>query len=105
MIAWLYLSVLGPFETFRFMRLALVGCIALALAQGPIGTLLLLRRMGLVGDLLSHAVMPGAAIGFLAAGYSLAALSLGGVLTGLLVAGLAGFAGRVRAERHEARLA
>jgi hypothetical protein len=36
--------------------------------------------------------MPGAALGFLYAGYSLAALTLGGVLTGLAVAGLAALA-------------
>jgi zinc/manganese transport system permease protein len=100
----LYSLAVGPFESFGFMRLALVGCVALAVAQGPIGTLLLLRRMSLVGDLLSHAVMPGAALGFLAAGYSLAALSLGGVLTGLLVAGLAGLAGQLRPDRREASL-
>jgi len=51
MIAWLYSSGVGPFESFGFMRLALVGCVALAVAQGPIVTLLLMRLMGLVGDL------------------------------------------------------
>jgi zinc/manganese transport system permease protein len=95
----------APFASFGFMRQALVGCIALAVAQGPIGTLLLLRRQSLAGDLLSHAVMPGAALGFLAAGYSLMALSLGGLLTGLLVGGLAGLTQRLLPERREASLA
>src|ERR1044071_3156616 len=104
MNASLWALGVAPFAGFGFMRLALVGCIALAVAQGPIGTLLLMRRQGLVGDLLSHAVMPGAALGFLAAGYSLAALSLGGALTGLLVAGLAGLVGRWLPERSEASL-
>jgi zinc/manganese transport system permease protein len=64
------------------------------------------RRQSLVGDLLSHAVMPGAALGFLAVGYySLTALSLGGLLTGLLVGGLAGLLGRFLPERQEASLA
>jgi zinc/manganese transport system permease protein len=96
---------IAPFASFGFMRQALVGCVALAVAQGPIGTLLLLRRQGLVGDLLSHAVMPGAALGFLAAGYTLAALSLGGLFTGLLVAGLAGLTQRLLPDRREASLA
>ena len=65
----------GPFASFGFMRMALVACVALALASGPIGILILLRRMSLDGDVLSHAVMPGAALGFLYAGYSLAALT------------------------------
>ena len=38
-----------------------VACLALALSNGTIGTLLVLRRMGLDGDVLGHAVMPGAA--------------------------------------------
>jgi zinc/manganese transport system permease protein len=105
MSSTLWSQAIGPFTSFGFMRQALVGCAALALAQGPIGTLLLLRRQSLVGDLLSHAVMPGAALGFLAAGYSLAALSLGGLLTGLLVGGLAAGLGALFPERREAGLA
>ena len=62
--------ILEPFETLAFMRAALVACVALALANGAIGTLLVLRRMGLDGDVLGHAVMPGAAVGFLYAGPS-----------------------------------
>jgi zinc/manganese transport system permease protein len=84
-LGWL----IGPFEAFSFMRIALVASFALALANGPIGTILLMRRESLSGYVLSHAVMPGAALGFLYAGYSLAALSFGGLLTGLVVAGLA----------------
>lgn len=106
MSATVWSWLVTPFASFGFMRLALVGCIALAVAQGPIGTLLLLRRQSLVGDLLSHAVMPGAALGFLAVGYySLTALSLGGLFTGLLVGGLAGLLGRFLPERQEASLA
>ncbi len=54
-----------PFETLGFMRSALVACLALALANGAVGTLLLLRRMSLDGDVLGHAVMPGAAVGYI----------------------------------------
>jgi len=100
-----YGFLIGPFESFGFMRTALVACLALALANGPIGTLLLLRRMSLEGDVLSHAVMPGAALGFLYAGYSLAALSLGGFLTGALVAASAGLVARFRPKRQEVNLA
>jgi zinc/manganese transport system permease protein len=100
-----YGFLIGPFESFGFMRTALVACFALALANGPVGTLLLLRRMSLEGNVLSHAVMPGAALGFLYAGYSLAALSLGGFLTGALVAGSAGLVARFRPKRPEVSLA
>jgi zinc/manganese transport system permease protein len=100
-----YGLLIEPFASFGFMRTALVACVALALANGPIGTLLLLRRMSLEGDVLSHAVMPGAALGFLYAGYSFAALSFGGFVTGALVAGSAGFFARLHPKRREASLA
>ena len=100
-----YDFLISPFASFGFMRTALVACFGLALASGPLGTLLLLRRMSLEGDVLSHAVMPGAAVGFLYAGYSLAALSLGGFLTGALVAGSAGLIARFRPKRPEVSLA
>src|ERR1700752_713383 len=83
------------------MRAALVACVALGLANGAIGTLLVLRRMSLDGDVLGHAVMPGAAIGFLYAGPSPTWLSLGGLAIGLAVAALAGHARR-RSVRHDA---
>ena len=82
--------IVEPFETLAFMRGALVACLALALANGALGTLLVLRRMSLDGDVLGHAVMPGAAVGFLYAGPSQVWLSLGGLTSGLAVAALAG---------------
>jgi zinc/manganese transport system permease protein len=97
--------LVDPFAAYGFMRLALVACAALALANGPVGVLLLARRMSLAGDLLGHAVMPGAALGFLLAGYALWALSLGGFVTGLLVGLLATLVGRMSAAQQEAGLA
>lgn len=85
----LHALLIEPFESLAFMRGALVACLALALANGAVGTLLVLRRMSLDGDVLGHAVMPGAAIGFLYAGPSPMWLSLGGFASGLAVAALA----------------
>ena len=82
--------ILEPFQTLAFMRAALVACLALALMNGAVGTLLVLRRMSLDGEVLGHAVMPGAAVGFLYAGPSPLWLSLGGLASGLAVAALAG---------------
>lgn len=81
---------IAPFQEFGFMRRALVACLALGLGAGPVGVLLMLRRMSLVGDALSHAVLPGAALGYLAAGLSLPAMGVGGVAAGLAVALLSG---------------
>ncbi len=91
--------IVEPFETLAFMRAALVACLALALANGAVGTLLVLRRMTLDGDVLGHAVMPGAAIGFLYAGSSPTWLSLGGLASGLAVAALAGLLTSEQARR------
>jgi zinc/manganese transport system permease protein len=93
-----------PFASFGFMRIALVACFALALANAPIGTLLLMRRESLDGNVLSHAVMPGAALGFLYAGYSLAALTIGGLLTGIAVAALAALSAGSRWQRQDSSL-
>ena len=101
----LYDLAFGPFAEFGFMRRALVGCLALALGGGPIGTLLVIRRMSLMGDALSHAVLPGAALGFLLGGLSLPAMSLGGVCAGLAVALLSGLVTRLTPLREDASFA
>ncbi|MCF8470907.1 MAG: metal ABC transporter permease [Parvibaculum sp.] len=100
-----YSALVEPFVEYGFMRRALIACMALALGSGPIGTFLVLRRMSLMGDALSHAILPGAAIGFLVAGLSIWAMSAGGLVAGLAVAGLAGLISRVTALREDASLA
>jgi zinc/manganese transport system permease protein len=74
-----------PFVEFEFMRRALVGSIALALSGPPLGLFLILKRMSLTGDAMAHAILPGAALGYLAAGLSLGAMTLGGLVAGLIV--------------------
>ncbi|MES1990732.1 MAG: metal ABC transporter permease [Pseudomonadota bacterium] len=101
----LYAQFIAPFADYGFMRRALIACLALALGSGPIGTFLVLRRMSLMGDAMSHAILPGAAIGFLVAGLSLWAMSLGGLAVGLAVALLAGLISRVTDLREDASLA
>lgn len=101
----LWSILIAPFAEYAFMRSALVACLALAVASGPLGTLLLLRRMGLVGDVLSHAVMPGAAVAFAFAGSALAVLSIGGLVTGIAVVMLMILGTRFSAQREDASLA
>ena len=91
--------IVQPFESLAFMRAALIACLALAVANGALGTLLVLRRMSLDGDVLGHAVMPGAAVGFLYGGPSPTWMSLGGLASGLAVAALAGLITGERARR------
>ena len=97
--------IVEPFATLAFMRTALVACLALALMNGAVGTLLVLRRMSLDGEVLGHAVMPGAAVGFLYAGPSPMWLSLGGLASGLAVAALGGLITRGGARRDAGLIA
>jgi len=87
------------------MRRALVATLALSLSAAPLGVFLTLRRMSLLGDALSHAVLPGVAIGFMVSGLSLTAMALGGVVAGLMVAAFAGLVSRFTTLKEDASLA
>ena len=102
---WLWDTGFAPFAEFAFMRRALVATLALSLSAAPLGVFLTLRRMSLLGDALSHAVLPGVAIGFMISGLSLTAMALGGVLAGMLVAALAGLVTRFTTLKEDASLA
>jgi len=101
LIDWLF----GPFIDYGFMRRALAGSFALAFAAGPLGVFLVLRRLSLMGDAMAHAILPGVAVGFLTAGLSLGAMTLGGLITGLVVALLAGGVARLTPLREDASFA
>ena len=68
-----------------------MGCIAVSVGATPIGVFLMLRRMSLTGDAMAHAILPGAAIGYLIAGLSLLAMTIGGLIAGMFVALASGF--------------
>jgi len=101
----MYEMWIAPFADYAFMRRALVACLALSLGCAPVGVFLLLRRMSLLGDALSHAVLPGAAVGFLLGGLALPAMGLGGLVAGMTVAVLSGLATRLTALREDANFA
>ncbi len=101
----IYDALIAPFSEFEFMRRALAGVIALALGAAPIGVFLMLRRMSLVGDAMAHAILPGAAIGFLLSGLNLFAMTFGGLIAGFTVAILAGVVARVTELKEDASLA
>lgn len=101
----LYDTLIAPFVEFEFMRRAVAGSIALSLGAGPIGVFLMLRRMSLVGDAMAHAILPGAAIGYLVAGLSLGWMTVGGLAAGMAVALLAGLVTRATPLREDASLA
>jgi len=75
------------FFTFQdaSLRHALIGSILLGITCGLLGSFIVVRRMALMGDALSHAVLPGVALGFL---WSMSkdpiAIFVGATLVGLL---------------------
>ena len=101
----IYDALIAPFTEFEFMRRALAGVIALSLGGAPIGVFLMLRRMSLVGDAMAHAILPGAAVGFLLSGLNLFAMTVGGLVAGFSVALLAGLVARVTELKEDASLA
>ena len=97
--------IVAPFLDFAFMRRALLGCIAISIGATPIGVFLMLRRMSMTGDAMAHAILPGAAVGFLVSGLSLGAMTIGGLVAGMAVALLSGFVTRVTALKEDASMA
>lgn len=97
--------MIDPFIDYDFMRYALTSIVFLAAGTAPVGVFLMMRRMSLVGDALGHAILPGAAIGYMLAGLSLPAMSLGGFIAGLIMALLAGMASRFASVKEDASFA
>lgn len=75
-----------PFTDYAFMRRALVVAFASALAGAPAGVMLVQRRMSLMGEALSHGVLPGIALAYFFFGMNSLAFGVGGTLAGLLIA-------------------
>ena len=98
----MYEFFIEPFGTYPFLRRALIACIALSMGCAPVGVLLVLRRMSLMGDALSHSVLPGVALGYLFMGLSLPAMGIGGMFSGLIVALLASFISRKTVLKEDA---
>ena len=87
------------------MRRALAARDHAGARRRAVGVFLMLRRMSLVGDAMAHAILPGAAVGFLLSGLNLFAMTVGGLIAGFAVAILAGLVARVTELKEDASLA
>jgi zinc/manganese transport system permease protein len=94
--------LIAPFHDYAFMRRALIAIMAIVVSGAPLGVLLVLRRLSLMAEAMSHAVMPGIAIAFVVGGFSLPLMSLGGFAAGVIVALLAGWVTRATNLREDA---
>jgi zinc/manganese transport system permease protein len=77
--------ILAPFS-YEFMRRGLLSAMLLGVSGGLLGCVLVLRRLALMGDALSHSLLPGVAVAWLLFGTSTSALFFGGLVAGLLTA-------------------
>ncbi|MDK1389569.1 Manganese transport system membrane protein MntB [Ensifer psoraleae] len=101
----MYDYLIAPFLQYGFMQRALFGSLILAVSCAPVGVFLMLRRMSLTGDAMSHAILPGAALGFVFFGLDIVPMTLGGLLVGLVVALGAGAVSRLTIQKEDASLA
>ncbi|MBB3399341.1 MULTISPECIES: zinc ABC transporter permease AztB [unclassified Rhizobium] len=101
----MYDWLIFPFVQYGFMQRALLGSIVLSISCAPVGVFLMLRRMSLTGDAMSHAILPGAAIGFLIFGLDILPMTLGGLAVGMLVAIGSGIVSRITVQREDASMA
>lgn len=97
--------LVAPFIAFAFMQRALLGTLMLSLSAAPVGVFLMLRRMSLTGDAMSHAILPGAAAGFLLYGLEIVPMTIGGLVAGAIVALGAGAVSRLTIQKEDASMA
>ena len=73
-----------PFR-YEFMQRALVGCVLVGFTNGFLSAFIVLRRLALLADALSHSLLPGLAIGAIFFGLAPLGLFSGAVVAALLV--------------------
>lgn len=78
-------SLLEPFA-FEFMQRAMLACLIIGFTNGFLGSFVVLRRLALVADALSHSLLPGLAIAAIFVGLNPMGLLLGGLLAAIFVA-------------------
>src|SRR3954464_10372194 len=77
--------LLEPF-THEFMQRALVGGAIIGFTNGFLGAFVVLRRMALMADSLSHSLLPGLAVALLLFGLAPVGLFFGALVAALIVA-------------------
>ena len=77
--AWL----IEPFG-YDFMQRGLLSALLLSISGGLLGSVLVLRRLALMGDALTHSLLPGLALAWMLLGPGPLALLAGAVATGLI---------------------
>jgi ABC-type Mn2+/Zn2+ transport system permease subunit/Mn-dependent DtxR family transcriptional regulator len=71
---------------YDYAQRALLASGLVGVLCGILGCFIILRHMALIGDALSHAILPGVVAGFLVAGHSILAFFVGSVVAGIIAA-------------------
>jgi len=80
-MSWL----LEPFE-YEFMQRAILVCVLIGFTNGFLGAFIVIRRLALTADALSHSLLPGLAVAAIFIGLNPAGLLLGGLVAAVIVA-------------------
>ena len=77
-----FLSALGQ---YNFLQAALITSILVGVMSGVIGSYIILRGLSLMGDAISHAVLPGVAVAYMLGINLLLGASIFGILAAMLI--------------------
>lgn len=77
--------LLEPFS-YEFMQRAFVVCVLIGFTNGFLGAFVVLRRLALMADALSHSLLPGLALAAIFVGLSPGGLMVGGLIAAAIVA-------------------
>ena len=94
-----------PFLQSDAMKRALVASLAVSMAGAPLGVMLIIRRMALAGDVLTHTLLPGVAVAYLLVGEAPIVMIVGGTISGLIAVYLSMVISRTTILREDASLA
>lgn len=94
-----------PFIHSDAMKRALAASLAISVAGAPLGVMLIIRRMALAGDVLTHTLLPGVAVAFLLAGETPVVMIIGGTISGLIAVYLSMLVSRSTLIREDTSLA
>lgn len=72
--------------SYAFMLRGLTAALIVGIVCAVLGTYIILRGMALFGNAMAHAILPGVAVAYLAAGTSQSWLFVGGLTAGILTA-------------------
>jgi zinc/manganese transport system permease protein len=96
--------LIEPFQ-YGFMQRGLLIAIVLSASGGLLGSVLVLRRLALMGDVLTHSLLPGVAVAWLFFGHGMLAMLGGAMVAGVLTAVASGFVSRLTRLKEDAAFA